>query len=161
MATTLCKECGAQIVWLDMYNALRKPSDADPVTNPEAPPSVRWYITRQRGAVPATMVERPKEEPFLKLHTCRRTRVGFGDTAFAAHTIANSKGPLVPDVGLDERFSYSYRWPTSWAHIALGPLTLCGARVHDLISDAERRRLQQMHVCPKCLERYPVRLSRL
>ncbi|HEY8720804.1 hypothetical protein [Pengzhenrongella sp.] len=160
MDSKTCPECGATTFWASTYNGMRRQFDATPVQNPRAPEQVRWYLSRARGAVPATIALRPATEPFLMLHFCRATRVGTGEKALSGFEIAKSTGPRVPDVVLDAQFSYSYRWVSNWAHIVRGLRTLCGARVLERLSEAELGRLAQMPVCPKCLARYPARLRR-
>lgn len=155
MTAEACRTCSAPTVLLETYNGQRERFDVEPVTNPAAPDSVRWYISRSRGAVPATVVARPRDEPFLMRHTCRLTREGVGDKELEAHTIAHSPGPQVPDLALVDGYTYSYRWPTSWAHIVANDMTLCGARSVLLhLTEAERRRLEHMRVCPQCIARY-------
>lgn len=155
MSTESCRTCGAPTVFLGTYNGQREQFDVEPVTNPAAPESVRWYVSRTRGAVPATVAQRPVGEPFLMRHTCRLTREGVGDKELQAHSIAHSTGPRVPELELVEGYAYSYRWPTSWAHVVRDEMTLCGARsvlVH--LTEAERRRLETMPVCPGCAARF-------
>lgn len=161
MNTVECTTCGAPTMFLRTYNGQREQFDREPVTNLLAPDSVRWYVSHQRGAVPATVVARPAAEPFLMRHTCRLTRHGTGDSRLEPFAVAQSDSPRTPDLPLADDYHYSYRWPSSWAHVVHGATTLCGARsVLQDLSAAERRRLEQMPVCPACIDRYRVRVAR-
>jgi len=156
-----CPQCGIETLSLTTFNGLAQTFDLDPVVNPDAPDTVRWYVSRKRGAVPATLVSRPDGEPFLMVHECRQSRQGAGDPVLTRFEIAHEDGPRVRELPLESPFTYQYRWPPSYAHVVIGGLTLCGARVRELDTERERERLQQMHVCPTCQARYPERPAAL
>ena len=157
-----CGICGAQVVTLRTYRGDTSTFDAVAETAEEVPLGRRWYVSKSRGAVPASMEPaREPGAPFLILHSCGATRRGTGEPEMEEHTIANSTGPTVAEITLESAFGVSYRWPGSWAHITLEAHSLCGARVLKSLSEAERRRTPGMKACPDCLERYPRRLARL
>jgi len=160
MPTETCDRCGGPTLTLTTYNGQRLRFDAVAVTSLDAPDTVRWYVSRSRGAVPATIATRPRDVPYLVRHQCRVTRDSAAETALQRFTIATSTGPRVPDVPLRTGFRYAYRWPSSWAHVVELDVGMCGAHVLDLTTDAERRRLEHMPVCPRCLQRYRARGER-
>lgn len=166
-AVAQCKICGERVRHLQVYNGHMRAFEAeirDPA-NSNLEPRFRWYLSRKRGAVPGDLVlgRDMSTEPFMTLHRCKSARLGAIEWANPDAnsrdplTIARRTGPFVRDTPLDSpRAAWSYRWPSSWAHISMHHpyQALCGARLPDGVrtSPRERERLRGMPCCQPCLD---------
>lgn len=155
-----CSACGQPVIHLTLYNGQRRLFDAQPHDGATTTRAERWFLSASRGAVPQDLaLDVPPGADYLTLHRCINARVGYAEPDIAAdRAIARSKGTRVVDLPLvDPHHEYTYRWPSSWAHIARTPFqTICGSRMPEgrRTKPRERERLRSMPVCPTCIERY-------
>ncbi|WP_125778366.1 hypothetical protein [Antribacter gilvus] len=167
---TECRDCGAPILMLPLYNGHTRPFDPTPYAAGTHVLTERWYVLKNplRAApehVAGSSV--PTGAEYLILHVCppslRVAHVGqiLGRESGNVNTaldIARRDGPFVGDSPLtDPQCAYTYRWPTSWAHIVHhGYTALCGARMPDGVRTRPRDRdhMKTMPVCPSCTSAY-------
>ncbi|MFC7876874.1 hypothetical protein [Isoptericola sp. NPDC057391] len=154
-----CHQCGNDVVQLPIFNGSRRAFNAvaiEPVEGDTGALSEHWYPMRGKGALPGDMMAAADivGRPYLTLHRC----VPIAD--IARHSLMEIRwtpgAVKVDDLVLDQLHEYTYRWPTSWAHI-LGEhpsIALCGERMPGRRTNArERERLHTMVVCAQCMER--------
>lgn len=159
-AGVLCPRCGQPVTLALLYNgkSLRfniEPRDPHPDGHY---PAERWFAIRGRGMTPESLLNESEitGRQYLTLHACV-SRVSKRDEQEARTLIAARSGsPLTGEMQLDSRYEYTYRWPSSWAHI-LGEyqyVALCGVRMPEgrRTATRERERLRSMRVCPNCCE---------
>lgn len=122
----------------------------------------KWYL--QRGTNTAvhesTVLEVADRTGYVIRHRCRlnyRKLLDEDSDLTTDLATARRNGPFVHQVPLTSpHLAYTYRWPSSWAHIIeRGYTALCGARVPEGVRTKpdERRRLKDMPACPECLRR--------
>jgi len=161
-----CSRCGETTVVLQCFDAKPRTFSAVELSDPDVPETERWYLRRDRGVIHGGLIDAPADLPYLTLHVCSRTRLGTGQSA----------KPLAGHLGIDTEIArrvdqptieqlplaipgrvYSYRYPSSWAHIVAGADNrgLCGDRVldPDAMLPREAARLNGMRVCPRCRAR--------
>lgn len=163
-----CRDCSAQIVWLPIYNGQTRPFDPTVYSEgTHGQVTERWYVRRDPlAAVPQDIAGssvRPGSD-YLIEHRCTGRRRGIwtagGDEDPTSTTLGRARrdGPFVRDRPLqDARCVYTYRWPSSWAHIVEhGYTAICGARMHGEVrtKPRERSHLKDMPVCPDCAHKY-------
>jgi hypothetical protein len=162
-----CRDCSAKVIWLPLYNGHTRPFDPTVYTAGTHDVAERWYIRRDPlMAVPEDIAGSsvPPGSDYLIEHRCTGRRQGVwtvGGEENPSNTPldrARREGPFVRDHPLQgTRFVYTYRWPSSWAHIVeRGYTAICGARMHGEIrtKPRERSHLKDMPVCPDCARRY-------
>lgn len=157
-----CDQCGNEVVRLPIFNggwrafnavAIEPNRDDDPGSGALAE---HWYPMRGQGALPGDMmaVADIAGRPYLTLHRC----VPIADIGrHALMEIRRTPGAIkAQDLVLDQLHEYTYKWPTSWAHI-LGEfpyLALCGDRMPGRrTNQRERERLHDMPVCAQCMDK--------
>lgn len=161
-----CTRCHVPVVSLECFDGRERLFTAAALTNPDVPESERWYVHKERGAVHGGLVRLPDDEPYLTRHMCHLTRVGTGASPrpevgrfdVAAEIAQREFEPQTHEIVLTiPGRVYSYRYPSSWAHIVAGADSygLCGDKVLDPDSMTERElaRLEGMRVCPRCRAR--------
>jgi hypothetical protein len=162
----LCTRCQVPVVRLECFDGRERLFTAAALSNPDVPESERWYVHKERGAVHGGLVRLPGDEPYLTRHMCRLTRVGTGASSrpeagrfdVAAEIAQRAFEPQTQEIALTiPGRVYSYRYPSSWAHIVAGADAhgLCGDKVldPDSMSERELARLEGMRVCPRCRAR--------
>jgi hypothetical protein len=159
LTTMPCHLCKNPVVQLPVFNGARmtfnavaiEPQDGDP---PQAT-GEHWYPMRGRGAVPGDML--PERDTIGRAYLTRHRCVPVQDLArHELIEIRNLTGTVkTQHMVLDQLHEYTYRWPSSWAHILrdVQYTALCGERMPGRRSASrERERLRDMPVCPKCME---------
>lgn len=160
---TTCDRCGERILRWPCFDERTRTFTGREMTDPSAPPESRWYLPRGRGAVHGGIEEVPGDQPYLVLHRCLDTRRGAAEsTATAIEPLTEiplrTDVPTVAELPLpDPTWAYSYRYPSSWAHVVTGAdhRGVCGAGVLDPdgLDARERERMARMRVCPACRRR--------
>ena len=170
-ATSACASCGTPVKWLRIYNgALRpfapevRPGGTENVTRAE-----RWFFVRGRGLVPSSVLNDPELDArdYLVVHHCVDFQTLFSkdqEARMSQHETINKPGPRPPDLPLDQYHEYTYRWPTSWAHIVgdYRYVALCGDRMPEGRRELphERERMKRLPVCTTCYSRFESRRGR-
>ncbi|MFF2454991.1 hypothetical protein [Isoptericola sp. NPDC058082] len=145
-------------MWATLYNGTRRPFNAEPRDpNPDGVyPAERWYPMRDKRMTPSGMLRDDEivGRQYLTQHVCVAWQV---PALTSAPEIAHLQGVVrTSDLQMDSRHEYTYRWPSSWAHV-LGDhqfQALCGDRMPEgrRTGSRERERLRSMPVCPRCME---------
>lgn len=155
-----CHQCGNEVVQLRIFTGARRTFNAvavEPVGPETGALAEHWYPMRTGSTIPGDMLPAREVEgrPYLTLHRC----VPVAD--IGRHTlmeIRRTPGAVkVQDLVLDQLHEYTYKWPTSWAHI-IGEYefqALCGERIPSgrRTNQRERERLHGMSVCAQCMRK--------
>lgn len=161
-----CDRCGSSVVRFECFDGRNRVFTAIELANEDVPETERWYLVTGRGVVHGGLITAPSDLPYLTLHVCRRARIGVGSSAqpeagrfdVSAEIALRDSEPRTQDVKLAiPGRVFSYRYPSSWAHIVEGVESrgLCGDKVldPDAMSPRELVRLEGMRVCPRCRAR--------
>lgn len=168
MIPVACGACGAPVLWFRLYNGHTRPFDATEHTSSTHTMADRWYVRRNpRIAIPADVAGTTVRDgtPYLIEHQCHGTRRDIfaiqrddDEPTTTALAVARREGPYARSLPLtDTHCTYTYRWPTSWAHIVHhGYTAICGAMMHGPIrtKPSEREHIKDMPVCPDCRTTY-------
>lgn len=154
-----CKHCQREVVWLQLYNGTTRPFNAQQRSPTQRTEAEQWYAIAGRGMVPRTLLSDMSvgDRPYLTQHICLSVLSGW-DGKYEKFEISRTEGTRVPDLVLGPEHEYTYRWPSSWAHILerFPYQAICGARMPEgkRTRERERDRLRNMPVCPNCETRY-------
>lgn len=161
-----CRNCTALVVWLPIYNGHSRPFDPTVYADGTHDVAERWYVRRDPVVAVSADVAGSTVKPgsaYLVEHHCTGSRrggmiPGEEEPANTKLDRARRDGPFVRDLPLQDPYcTYTYRWPSSWAHIVHhGYTAICGARMHSPVRTRpdERERLKGMPVCPDCKTTY-------